>query len=114
MHCTNQVQVHIRWPHIDLSYAPQACLCLRPLYPLPACLAPNKSCPQDLNYRINGGNRVVNYLLRTPFFRDVLHANDQLALQQRKGAVFQVCRGKGYNSHHDLGICIALTESKVI
>lgn len=45
--------------------------------------------PQDLNYRINGGNKVVSYLLRSPF-REVLHANDQLRLQQEKGAVFEV------------------------
>ena len=45
--------------------------------------------PKDLNYRINGGSRVVSYLLRSPL-REVLHANDQLRLQQRRGAVFQV------------------------
>jgi len=44
----------------------------------------------DLNYRINGGSRVVSYLLRSPLFQEVLHANDQLQLQQKRGAAFQV------------------------
>lgn len=43
----------------------------------------------DLNYRINGTSRGVGYLLRTRL-HEVLHANDQLRLQQKKGRVFQV------------------------
>lgn len=43
----------------------------------------------DLNYRINGNTRSVGYLMRSKL-HEVLHANDQLRLQQRKGRVFQV------------------------
>jgi hypothetical protein len=43
----------------------------------------------DLNYRINGNGRVVRHLMRSRL-HEVLHANDQLRLQQRKGLVFQV------------------------
>jgi hypothetical protein len=43
----------------------------------------------DLNYRINGNSRAVGYLLRSRL-HEVLHANDQLRLQQKKGRVFQV------------------------
>jgi hypothetical protein len=43
----------------------------------------------DLNYRINGSSKAVNYLLRTRL-HEVLHANDQLRLQQKKGRVFVV------------------------
>ncbi|KAF6260483.1 Endonuclease/exonuclease/phosphatase [Scenedesmus sp. NREL 46B-D3] len=42
----------------------------------------------DLNYRINGNSRAVRYLLRSRL-HEVLHANDQLQLQQKKGRVFQ-------------------------
>ncbi|KAF8069645.1 INPP5B [Scenedesmus sp. PABB004] len=42
----------------------------------------------DLNYRINGNARAVAYLLRTRL-HEVLHANDQLRLQQHKGRVFE-------------------------
>lgn len=45
----------------------------------------------DLNYRINGNARALHYLMRTRL-REVMHANDQLQLQQRKGRVFQVRR----------------------
>jgi hypothetical protein len=37
----------------------------------------------------------VAYLLRAPLLREVLHANDQLALQQRAGEVFQARGGAG-------------------
>jgi hypothetical protein len=43
----------------------------------------------DLNYRINGNSRAVGYLLRSRL-HEVLHANDQLRLQQKKGRVFLV------------------------
>lgn len=62
-------------------------------FPVPcACLkfgTPPLSLWQDLNYRVNGGGRVVAYLLRSPL-HEVLAANDQLGMQRRRGAVFQV------------------------
>ena len=49
--------------------------------------APNNN--QDLNYRINGGRRVVAWLLlKAPRLAEVLRANDQLALQRARGAAF--------------------------
>jgi hypothetical protein len=61
---------------------------------IPSC--PRYTSPQDLNYRINGGRRVVAFLLRTgPVFREVLHANDQLAIARKGGAVFEVRAGRG-------------------
>lgn len=43
----------------------------------------------DLNYRVDGGGALVAALLRGPL-AELLRANDQLRLQQRRGAVFQV------------------------
>ena len=43
----------------------------------------------DLNYRVNGSRPMVQFLLGAGM-TEVLHANDQLGLQQRKGRVFQV------------------------
>jgi hypothetical protein len=43
----------------------------------------------DLNYRINGSRPMVHFLLAAGM-TEVLHANEQLRLQQRKGRVFQV------------------------
>jgi hypothetical protein len=43
----------------------------------------------DLNYRINGSRPMVHFLLAAGM-SEVLHANDQLRLQQKKGRVFQV------------------------
>jgi hypothetical protein len=43
----------------------------------------------DLNYRINGGRLGVSYLMRTRL-HEVLHANDQLRIQQRQGRAFVV------------------------
>jgi hypothetical protein len=43
----------------------------------------------DLNYRINGNSKAVRYLMRS-MLHEVLHANDQLRLQQRQGLAFQV------------------------
>lgn len=47
----------------------------------------------DLNYRINGNSKVVRHLMRSRL-HEVLHANDQLRLQQKMGTVFQVCVGR--------------------
>lgn len=46
----------------------------------------------DLNYRINGNSKAVRHLMRSRL-HEVLHANDQLRLQQKSGAVFQVTTG---------------------
>jgi hypothetical protein len=43
----------------------------------------------DLNYRINGNSKAVRHLMRSRL-HEVLHANDQLRLQQKMGTVFQV------------------------
>lgn len=43
----------------------------------------------DFNYRISGNARAVTYIIRARL-HEVLHANDQLRAQQRKGRVFQV------------------------
>jgi hypothetical protein len=48
----------------------------------------------DLNYRINGNSKAVRHLMRSRL-HEVLHANDQLRLQQKMGTVFQVCVGGG-------------------
>lgn len=45
----------------------------------------------DLNYRINGNSKAVRHLMRSRL-HEVLHANDQLRLQQKMGTVFQVRR----------------------
>lgn len=47
----------------------------------------------DLNYRINGNSKAVRHLMRSRL-HEVLHANDQLRLQQKCGAVFQVRSGE--------------------
>ena len=44
----------------------------------------------DLNYRINGNSKAVRHLMKSSL-TEVLHANDQLRLQQKMGTVFQVC-----------------------
>lgn len=43
----------------------------------------------DLNYRIYGNSKAVRHLMRSRL-HEVLHANDQLRLQQKMGTVFQV------------------------
>jgi hypothetical protein len=58
----------------------------------------------DLNYRINGNSRAVGYLLRSRL-NEVLHANDQLRLQQKKGRVFQVRQQWG--GRHACLVCCA-------
>jgi hypothetical protein len=59
-------------------------------FPTPFWLLNNYQTKQDLNYRINGGRRAVNFLLRAPpQLREALIANDQLALQMRAGAAFK-------------------------
>lgn len=42
----------------------------------------------DMNYRINGNTRAIMHLIETQGY-EVLHANDQLRIQQKKGKVFK-------------------------
>jgi hypothetical protein len=60
----------------------------------------------DLNYRINGNSKAVRHLMRSRL-HEVLHANDQLRLQQKMGTVFQVggtvAVGSGWSRGHVAG-----------
>jgi hypothetical protein len=60
----------------------------------------------DLNYRINGNSKAVRHLMRSRL-HEVLHANDQLRLQQRMGTVFQVSTA-GSLAPSVLGGCAAV------
>jgi hypothetical protein len=56
----------------------------------------------DLNYRIRGNHRAVMFSIQRSL-HEVLHANDQLRLQLKKGKVFEVRRSREVQGRGSVG-----------